>query len=380
MLYVARRVKPEGWQWVTIPPGKCQEVRARGGNYLIEAEWSRHPSGTRRGREEQTVSRLSLPFFNELEQAGSILLAGAGGGFDVFSALPLYFGLREAGKRVHLANLSFSHLEAAIGRPFGPAGLEVTADSTVRTAYFPEFHLCRWFRRHGEEVPVYCFDRTGLRPLLESYRAVVAHLGADAVVLVDGGTDSLMRGDEAGLGTPEEDIARIAAVDELEVAGKYLVCLGFGVDAFHGVCHAHALEAVAELTRAGGFLGAFSLLREMPEVRRYEEATLAVFDAMPDFPSIVSASILSALEGHYGDHHRTARTRGSTLWINPLMTFYWCFRLEPVARRLLYLDEVKRTQDYWELMQAIDAFRKRCTAIRERAVLPDASFDRRVSR
>jgi hypothetical protein len=323
---------------------------------------------------------LSLPFFDELDRAGTILVAGAGGGFDVFSGLPLYFGLRAAGKQVHLANLSFSDLEAATGQQLAPAALAVTADSRVTAGYFPEYHLCRWFRRHGEEVPVYCFDRAGFKPLLEGYRAVVTHLRADTVILVDGGTDSLMRGDEAGLGTPEEDIASIAAVDELDVARKYLVCLGFGVDAFHGVCHAHALEAVAELTRAGAFLGALSLTREMPEVQRYEEAAQAVCEAMPDCPSIVCASILSALEGHYGDHHRTARTRGSTLWINPLMAVYWCFRLGPVARRILYLDDVKQTRSYWDLMEAIDAFRRRCTAVRERAVIPDASLGRRLSR
>jgi hypothetical protein len=137
---------------------------------------------------------------------------------------------------------------------------------------------------------------------------------------------------------------------------------------------------VAELTRQGAFLGSFSLLREMPEVQRYAEATEAVFEAMPDYPSIVSASILSALEGQYGDYHRTARTRGSALWINPLMPFYWCFRLGPVARRILYLDAIKQTQTMWELMQAIDAFRGACPTRRSRSVIPDASLDRRVSR
>ncbi len=48
-----------------------------------------------------------------------------------------------------------------------------------------------------------------------------------------------MRGDEPGLGTPEEDIASIAAVHQLALDAKLLVCLGFGVDTFHGVCHAH---------------------------------------------------------------------------------------------------------------------------------------------
>jgi hypothetical protein len=326
------------------------------------------------------MKSLQLPFFTELEGARTVLVAGAGGGFDVFSGLPLYFGLRAAGKRVHLANLSFSHLEAATGRLLAPAALEVTADSRMTASYFPEYHLCRWFRTRGEEVPVYCFDRTGFQPLLEGYRAVVGHLQADTVVLVDGGTDSLMRGDEAGLGTPEEDIASVAAVDELDVPRKYLVCLGFGVDAFHGVCHAHALEAVAELTRQGAFLGALCLTLKMPEVQRYAEAVQGVCEAMPDCPSVVCTSILSALDGEYGDHHRTARTRGSTLWINPLMPFYWCFRLGPVARRVLYLDDVKGTRTNWDLVEVIDAFRRRCTAVRERAAIPDASFDRRVSR
>lgn len=134
-------------------------------------------------------------------------------------------------------------------------------------------------------------------PQWRSYRALVAHLQVDTVILVDGGTDSLMRGDEAGLGTPEEDMTSIAAVDALDAQQKYLVCLGFGVDSFHGVCHAHAFEAVAEFTRQGAFLGAFSLLREMPEVQRYFEASEFVFEAMAHHPSIVSTSILSALEG-----------------------------------------------------------------------------------
>jgi len=131
------------------------------------------------------------------------------------------------------------------------------------------YYLSCWFREQGEEVPIYCFERSGIVvPLLASYRALVRDLGVDTVILVDGGTDSLMRGDEAGLGTPEEDMSSIAAVDDLEVERKYLVCLGFGVDSFHGVCHSHALEAVAELTQQGGFLGAFSLLGPLKSTNR----------------------------------------------------------------------------------------------------------------
>src|SRR5262249_47943656 len=161
-----------------------------------------------------------------------------------------------------------------------PALARVTADSDGSTYYFPERYLCEWFRRCGEEVAVYCFERTGVQPLRLGYRGLVEELQLDAIVLVDGGTDSLMRGDEVGLGTPHENMASIAAVDDIAVERKMLACLGFGIDYFHGVCHAHFLEAVAELTRAGACLGTFSLLPDMPEVKLYRDASQAVFQAM----------------------------------------------------------------------------------------------------
>jgi hypothetical protein len=138
-----------------------------------------------------------------------MVLAGAGGGFDIFCGLPLFFALRAQGKEVHLANLSFTWLSHATGRRRSPGWLEVTADSSGPEHYFPELHLCRFLRRQGIETPIHCFDRSGVRPLTETYRALTSELALDAVVLVDGGTDSLMRGDETGLGTPVEDVASI---------------------------------------------------------------------------------------------------------------------------------------------------------------------------
>jgi hypothetical protein len=306
---------------------------------------------------------LKLPFFAELEGAQRVLLAGAGGGFDVFCGLPLFHALRDAGKEVFLANLSFTPLHAVRGECLTPALLKVTADTEGPgfVNYFPEGYLCQWYRRLGQEIAVYCFPRVGARPIHRAYRTLADLLNLDTVILVDGGTDSLMCGDEFGLGTPHEDMTSIAAVDGLDVPRKLLVCLGFGVDHFHGVCHAQFLEAVADVMRAGGFLGSFSLLADMPEAERYIQATLAVHNAMPRYPSIVSSSIISALEGRYGDYHATDRTAGSKLWINPLMTLYWCFRLDPVARRVLYLEELKQTETYAEVGDVIERFRAGCS-------------------
>ena len=220
--------------------------------------------------------------------------------------------------------------------------------------------MAAWFHdARNEEIPIYCFDRTGARPLTTAYRNLAAHLGGvDALILIDGGTDSLMRGDEPGLGTPEEDIVSLAAADALEgVREKFLVCIGFGVDTFYGVCHAYFLEAVAELAREGAFLGAWSLLKEMPEAALYREAVEYVGREMFNNPSIVNASILSAVEGRFGDYHATYRTEGSPLFINPLMSLYWAFRLEPVVRRNFYKDFVRETNSRVEVELAIAKFR-----------------------
>ena len=63
---------------------------------------------------------MKLPFFNELEKAQTILIAGAGGGFDVFCGLPLYLWLKKAGKTVHLANLSSGALAVCGVMRVGP--------------------------------------------------------------------------------------------------------------------------------------------------------------------------------------------------------------------------------------------------------------------
>ncbi|MEU9291620.1 hypothetical protein AB0D57_45155, partial [Streptomyces sp. NPDC048275] len=56
------------------------------------------------------TSLHSNPLFTRLADAERILVAGAGGGFDIYSGLPLALSLLHQGKQVYLANLSFSAL------------------------------------------------------------------------------------------------------------------------------------------------------------------------------------------------------------------------------------------------------------------------------
>ncbi|MER5449712.1 DUF1152 domain-containing protein [Streptomyces sp. NPDC002766] len=300
------------------------------------------------------------PFFTLLRDARRVLVAGAGGGFDVYAGLPLALALRSAGKEVHLANLSFADLYGLDLDVWLEADVAaVRPDTPARGDYFPERTLARWLERQGLPATVYAFPQTGVQPLRAAYRALVAHLGGvDAVVLVDGGTDILMRGDEHGLGTPEEDMASLAAVHGMdEIPQRLVACLGFGVDAHHGVNHSLVLENLAALDREGAYLGAFSLPRESREGALYLDAVAHAQRATPEYPSIVNGSVAAAVRGDFGDVRFTERTKDSELFINPLMSLYFCVDAVGLARRNLYLDRLESTALMRQISTAVADFR-----------------------
>ena len=305
----------------------------------------------------RTVDKFAVP--SALESCNTILLAGAGGGYDVYSALPLYSRLRSLGKTVHLANLSFARLASSDASELHPALFEVVAATGLADLYFPERTLCRFLESRGEVNPtVYAFANEGAAPVARAYRWLAEKLCLDGIVLVDGGTDILLRGDEPGLGTPAEDMVSLSAVRRLDLRCRMIACLGFGVDTYHGVNHASWLENVARLAADGSFLGALALTREMPESRFFLDATLEAERAAPQRESIVNASIASAIEGGFGNIHRSTRTHASELFISPLMSLLWMFDLEAVARNNLYLDRLAATKTHQEVLLAIERFRE----------------------
>ena len=300
-----------------------------------------------------------IPFFQVLQKSKRILLAGAGGGFDIFAGIPIYLALKRLGKEVTLANLSFTELSLSNSQLVAPNCYCVTSSDRLRTggSYFPERILCQWLAGLGENVGVYAFPRTGVRPLRDAYKYIARTHGIDTVVLIDGGTDSLMFGDEEGLGTPEEDICSMAAAFRSGITHQYLLSIGFGVDHFHGVSHFRFLENVATLAKEGGFLGMWQLLKEMPEAQRFLEAVEFANGSAPQRPSIVCNSIASAIKGDYGDVHFTDRTEGSNLWINPLMATYWAFDLRKIMERCQYYDRIRDTSTMSELSGELREFR-----------------------
>jgi hypothetical protein len=296
---------------------------------------------------------LNLPIEPLLAGCKNPLIVGMGGGFDVFCGLPIYLELRKRGWNAHLANFSFTEIaRLKDGQRLTPTLVGIHAGVKDFAIYFPELYLAQWFaEKRNHTVTVWCFEKTGAGPLLDNYRVLVESLSIDGIVLIDGGVDSLMRGDEAQTGTMIEDAISLFAVNALsQIPIRVIACLGFGSE--QDVSYTQVLENIATLTKAGGFLGACSLTPEMEAYRDYEEAVLYTQNKRYQDASVINSSIISAAHGEFGNYHLTEKTRGSRLWISPLMLLYWFFDLPTVARHNLFLPQLHETQTFMEAVFA----------------------------
>lgn len=280
----------------------------------------------------------------------TVLLAGCGGGFDFVHAAALYPDLVRLGKRVVWVSNSFGD-PARLGGEApvvferdGAVVKQVTARSLPDPHYGPEVHLAGFlderFPARAPHAILACNARRFTVPTLRAfYRELAREQQVDAAVIVDGGSDSLMRGDEEGLGDPVEDAVSVAAVAELhELRERILITVGLGCDRYNQVSDAASLRAIAELTAAGGFLGAAALHQGSPAFAFYRDA-LDHLDARQPFRSVLSGAVISAGEGRYGREEvpprLRRRVREGELFLWPLMSMLWGFEVGAVAARSL---------------------------------------------
>jgi hypothetical protein len=279
----------------------------------------------------------------------TVLLCGCGGGFDFVHSLALYPELRRLGKTVIIGSYSFGNPAKIAGAvpvfaEDGATAMRVTAANVADPHYGPEVHVCSYLDEvYSASAPhaVYAYYARAftVHTLIRLYRQLIAEHSIDAIMLVDGGSDSLMVGDEEGLGDPIEDAVSINAVASLGgLRAKVLVVIGLGTDRFNHVSDAASLRAVAELTRAGGFLGAVSLEPSAPGSVFYRGCLEHIYQRQR-FRSVLAGTIDSAIQGWFGRDEVPPivgpRVQPGDLYLWPLMAVLWGFDVEVVARRSL---------------------------------------------
>jgi hypothetical protein len=344
--------------------------------------------------------------YNHLENSQNVLITGCGGGYDIFCGLDLAFNLIEQNKKVVLGNYSFTKNEILFdtGELITNCCVKLTHQSyfdnvayvneviadvnrlpesffkcvrSTKTDYiqnlinpnmpigkhecfFPEYKLVKNLHEmYGLSVPLYCFVGSGIKHLTDAYNKIIDLENIDTIILMDGGTDSLMTGkeyDENGnplLGTPFEDISSIVAIHNTNVERKYLYCLGFNIDKYHNVTDENFLKNTCELIKQNGFIGSYMLSKHNLSTQMY----IDLFIKSDPENSIVNSLIISAINGYYGNHtpewlkHRIGNT---VQHIHPFMALYWIYSLGKIHDNLTYnTNMLKETEDECEISKLL---------------------------
>ena len=196
------------------------------------------------------------------------LVIGVGGGGDVAGALAAARFFEFSGLRFTLGGLSW---ERNVYDPIpGPRKLEESknikalhefawlANSLSQTSTGVPFAEARMAQAIEREVLLVDING-GVKGVVGGLETAMNNLGADLLVGLDVGGDSLAQGHEPGLRSPLADSIMLAAMAELASRGYSTIwgVFGFGSD---GELTVDEIElALSKIGAAGGLLGAWSL-------------------------------------------------------------------------------------------------------------------------
>lgn len=301
---------------------------------------------------------LNLPISlnKRLEKANNILIVGAGGGSDVLCGVPLYYTLLKQGKKPHLANLTHTDFKT-INEHSDPIVLDsclIGVNHIVKSpsTNFVEGYLSQFFKEEaGKEMIVWMFNRTYVQELRRAFERLINHLKIDAIILVDGGVDSIMQGDEEGSGTMFEDTLTLAAIKEIKIP-KILACIGFGTEVEEGVSHYRALENIANITKQGGFYGNCSLVSYMKAFELYKAACEHIWMQPGHKRSHISTRIIPAAEGEFGNYQPYSEEENPIeICITPLMNLYWFFDADAAVYNNQIIVHIENVPTFYETIQ-----------------------------
>ena len=134
---------------------------------------------------------------------------------------------------------------------------------------YPEFHI----PNEPNIITKYTVGRHGTIAVQRAYEEISTLHSIDATLAVDGGVDSLSKGNEEDHGTILEDFIALAALKN-----GVLACAGFGTETEENLNHYRILQNIANLAAKGYFLGSFSMTKEMPEFQKYAQVCEATWE------------------------------------------------------------------------------------------------------
>lgn len=288
-----------------------------------------------------------------LDDAQNILLIGLGGGFDVFTGLPFVFHWPD--KNFILTNHSSSQ-EFVVQ----PTTTENYPEGMITN--IPNISAKYTIGRHGPKLV-----KSALDQILQTHQI-------DVILGVDGGVDSLARGDEKDYGTVLEDFVTLAALSDINIP-KVACCAGFGCETEENMNFYRILENMANLTSSNNFYGSFSLTQQMREFQLYvRECENAWADGRRK--SHIQTKIISATVGAFGSTNnyidvdpRLAESTGHC-FISLLSSIFWMFDLDAVIQNNLTIKTMKQGNTFTDAKLLLRQFMIQQKELRSHLPIP----------
>lgn len=268
---------------------------------------------------------------------GNTMFVGVGGGYDIYGAIPLLESIPGNHILVSYASDKDFHFRKAI------------LDD------FPSFALTDAYEH------VYVIGRHGVKLVTTALNEILKEHDIQTIVGIDGGVDSLMKGDEENTGTILEDFIVMAALDELPVKNKYLVNLGFGAEAEEGIEADTVFKNISDLS--DHFLGSCSLTKNTAEFPKYK--ALCEFAWEFARKSHIQSRVLAAIDGNFGGHdiegidarlHEVAEKQAD---LNVLMGVYWFFDLNGVMAANKVIPHIRQSSVFTDALSLYRQFLSR---------------------
>ncbi|OHT07428.1 hypothetical protein TRFO_24395 [Tritrichomonas foetus] len=328
----------------------------------------------------------------------NILLTGCGGGFDFSHSLLIVPFIVQMNKKLIIVsncfstiNLSYCDYETVYTR--GNRSLAkriVPGKAKPNDGYIPEKLFIDNVFEHfpNADIELYATEAHSMISTVSTdfLTGLCKEKNIDCVITIDGGSDSIMRGDEHEIATVSEDYTSLVTVQnlmhdkKLKIKHGMLIIVGLGVDRVHGASDASSLRAVAELTRMGGSLGSISINQDSLGFQMYSEFLLK---SKKLFPTIVGSFIAAATVGQFGPTHpkvkvskvprhfkksgvpkesiklfdldekgnnhdtiKNERVKPSTTYIWPIMAQFYAFDVDTVLERCILAEDARAPNGY----------------------------------
>lgn len=300
---------------------------------------------------------IPISVIMKLKKSKNVLILGVGGGFDIFSGLPIYFTLEKMGINLHLANFTNSNWENMNNYadiiPMASSCVGVTGNIKQSSNNFPELFLASWFKEiKQKDVNIWAFKREqNVSEYSNSLNILVKHLSIDAILLVDGGVDSIMTGEEDGSGKMIEDTLTLAAVKNVDIPTKILACIGFGSELEDNISHYLALQNISTIIKQGGFYGTCSLVDYMSSFKDYKEACIHVFNQPNHKKNDIQTKIIPSCEGEFGDYHMYPEEKKMDVFLSPLTSMYWFFNAEAAIYNNKIIEAIEDKETFFDIVQ-----------------------------